>query len=89
METSYLKGLAEAIAPYLMPYVANKVRDELSLLPSQKSDEPELLTKKQVMAKYQISSMSLWRFEQAGKLIPVRMGSKVMYRPNDVEKIFV
>lgn len=88
MHDNFLKGLAEAIVPFLMPYVENKVKDELSNLPVQKKDDPELLTKSQVMSKYQISAMTLWRMEQNGKLIPVRIGGKVMYRPKDLEKIF-
>ena len=88
MNNNYLKGLAEALAPYLMPYFANKVKDELSTLSDYKKDEPEFLTKKQVMSKYQISAMTLWRMEQKGELIPSRVGNKVMYRPRDIEKIF-
>lgn len=88
MTNNYLKGLAEAIAPYLMPYFENKVKDELSNLQNYQKDEPEFLTKKQVMSKYQISAMTLWRMEQKGELIPSRLGSKIMYRPKDVEKIF-
>ena len=88
MHDIYLRGFAEAIIPYLIPYIENKVKDEFLNIQTPTQGSPELLTKKQVMAKYQISSMSLWRFEQAGKLIPVRMGSKVMYRPQDVERLF-
>ena len=62
MHDNFLKGLAEAIIPFLMPYVENKVKDELSNLPTLQKDKPEFLTKKQVMSKYQISSMTLWGF---------------------------
>lgn len=88
MNDNYLKGLAEALAPFLMPYFENKMKDELSNLPNQKNDEHEFLTKKQVMSKYQISAMTLWRMEQDGRLLPVRLGSRVMYRPKDIEKNF-
>lgn len=30
----YLKGFAEALIPYLMPYIENKIKDELSNLPN-------------------------------------------------------
>lgn len=85
---NYLKGLAEALIPYLMPYIENKIKDELMVLPTSETDDKLILTKKQVMERYQISAMTLWRLEQSGKLTPVRIGRKVMYRPVDVEKIF-
>lgn len=88
MHDNFLKGLAEAIIPFLMPYVENKVKDELSNLPTLQKDNPEFLTKKQVMSKYQISSMTLWRLEQNGTLIPVRVGSKVMYRVEDLANLY-
>ena len=88
MSDFYLKGLAEAIIPYLMPFIENKVKDELLNVSTPEQENPEFLTKKQVMAKYQISAMTLWRMEQKGELIPSRIGNKVMYRPKDVEKLF-
>lgn len=88
MHDTYLKGLAEAIVPFLMPYVEIKVKDELLNLPSREQEKPELLTKKQVMARYQISSMTLWRMEQKGTLIPIRVGNRVMYKCFDLEKLF-
>ena len=88
MHDIYLKGFAEAIIPYLIPYIENKVKDELVNVSTPAQEKPELLTKKQVMTKFQISSMTLWRMEQKGTLVPVRMGNKVMYRPQDVERLF-
>ena len=84
----YLKAFAEAIIPYLIPYIENKIKDELSNIQTPPQEKPELITKKQVMAKYQISAMTLWRMEQKGTLVPVRIGNKVMYYPKDVEKLF-
>jgi hypothetical protein len=88
MNDNYLKGFAEAIVPYLMPYVENKVKDELSNLPNSTKGEPELLTKGQVMTKYQISAMTLWRMEQKGELIPVRLSNRVFYRQTDIDNLF-
>ena len=88
MHDIYLRGFAEAIIPYLIPYIENKVKDEFLNIQTPKQGSPELLTKKQVMAKYQISAMTLWRMEQKGTLVPVRIGNKVMYYPKDVEKLF-
>ena len=88
MNDNYLKGLAEALVPYLMPYIENKIKDELSNIPKEKTGNFEYLTKKQVMAKYQISAMTLWRKEQMGELVPVRMGNRVMYKPKDIEKLY-
>lgn len=88
MHDNFLKGLAEAIIPFLMPYVENKVKDELSNLPTTPKDNPEFLTRKQVMKKYQISAMTLWRMEQNRTLVPVRVGSKVMYRAEDLVNLY-
>lgn len=84
----YLKAFAEAIIPYLIPCIENKIKDELLNIQTPPQEKPELITKKQVMAKYQISAMTLWRMEQKGTLIPVRIGNKVMYYPKDVERLF-
>lgn len=86
---NFLKLFAEALIPYLMPYIENKVKDELSNFSKANEDTQEFLTKKQVMSKYQISAMTLWRMEQKGTLIPVRIGSKVMYRVSDIINILI
>lgn len=88
MKDNYLKGFADALIPYLMPYIENKVKDELSNHPNFTKEEPELLTKGQVMTKYQISSMTLWRMEQKGELIPVRLSNRVFYRQKDIDNLF-
>lgn len=87
MKNDVFKVLAEELVPYLMPYFENKLKDELSSI-SRQSDDNSLLTKKQVMSKLQISAMTLWRMEKDGVLVPVRLGGKVMYRLDDINKTF-
>lgn len=44
-----------------------------------------LLTVKQVMAALAIKSrVTLWKMEKSGHLTPIRIGSAVRYRPEDV-----
>ena len=87
MKNDVFKVLAEELVPYLMPYFENKLKDELSSI-SRQSDDNSLLTKKQVMSKLQISAMTLWRMEKDGVLVSVRLGGKVMYRLDDINKTF-
>lgn len=84
MNDNLLKNMAEALVPYLMPYIDNKLKDEISSLQIPEKDEPKFLTRKEVVAKLMVTEVTLWRWEQAGKLVPVRVGSKVLYRISDV-----
>ena len=45
MKNDLFKALAEELAPYLMPYFENKVKDVLSSLPDYKKDIPEFFYK--------------------------------------------
>lgn len=80
----FLKAFAEALIPYLMPYVENKIKDQLQDVPRKKNEEPELIPRKTAMKRFSISEATLWRWEQSGILIPVRFGRKVLYRVSDI-----
>jgi hypothetical protein len=84
MNESLLKSFAEAVLPYILPYVENKIKDQLQDVPYKKKDEPELIPRKVAMSRFSISEATLWRWEQSGKLTPVRAGRKVLYRVADI-----
>lgn len=53
-----------------------------------KGEEDVLLSANETMQKLQVSSRStLWRWEKANYLLPVRAGGKVLYKSNDVERV--
>lgn len=84
MNDNLLKSFAEAVLPYILPYVENKIKDQLQDVPRKKNEEPELIPRKTAMNRFSISEATLWRWEQSGKLIPVRFGRKVLYRVSDI-----
>jgi excisionase family DNA binding protein len=45
----------------------------------------ELLTRRQVAALFQVSTLTVIRLEAAGKLPAVRIGTSIRYRRSDVE----
>lgn len=87
MNDNYLQGLALALAPYLMPMLANKVRDEFSQFQEKKEENSELLTRNDTCSKLGVSSATLWRWDKENYLKPVRIGGKVMYRKDDINKL--
>lgn len=52
-----------------------------------KSIDEEFLTANQTADFLKVDKSSLWRFEKSGYLVPVRVGSKRMYRISDLEAI--
>ncbi|MBD5282880.1 MAG: helix-turn-helix domain-containing protein [Bacteroides sp.] len=43
------------------------------------------LTRKQTAKMLGVTLSTLWQWAKSGYLVPVKVGSKVMYRPTDVE----
>ena len=84
MNDNLLKSFAEAVLPYILPYVENKIKDQLQDVPRKKNEEPELIPRKTAMKRFSVSEATLWRWEQSGILIPVRFGRKVLYRVSDI-----
>ena len=87
MNDNCLQGLAMALAPYLMPYLTNKVKDENPSVQVKENDNEELLSKNEVCKKLKVSSATLWRWDKANYLKPVKLGGKVMYRKEDLKKL--
>lgn len=52
-----------------------------------KTVNDEYLTAKQTADFLKVDISSLWRFEKSGYLVPVRIGSKRMYKISDLEAI--
>ena len=46
-----------------------------------------LLTKKEVLEKFNVCLTTLWNWERKDYLIPVKIGRKVSYRQADIERI--
>ena len=87
MNDNYLQGLAMALAPYLMPYFTNKVKDDASNVQVKESESEELLSKNKVCQILGVSGATLWRWDKANYLKPVKLGGKVMYRKEDLKKL--
>ena len=49
----------------------------------------DLLTKKEVLDKFNVCHTTLWNWERKGYLIPVKIGRKVSYRQADIERIII
>ena len=47
----------------------------------------EMVSKKNVIVGLGVSHTTLWKWEQSGYLIPVRVGKKVYYRRSDIERL--
>lgn len=54
-----------------------------------KASHEDLLTKKEVLEKFNVCHTTLWNWERKGYLIPVKIGRKVSYRQADIERIII
>lgn len=54
---------------------------------SAKKDNDVLLTKKEVMDKLHVSSTTLWQWARDEYLIPVKVGSRINYRLEDINNL--
>ena len=60
------------------------------LLPIMVSAAQEtLLTKKEVLEKFDVCDTTLWNWARKGYLIPVKIGKMVRYRQSDVERTII
>ncbi len=55
-----------------------------SLFPD--SDD-SLITKKETMLGFNVSHTTLWKWQQSGYLIPVKVGKRVYYRRSDIQNL--
>ena len=67
-------------------YIVEQAKTKL--LPSLVAASHEaLLTKKEVMSKFNVCHGTLWNWERNGYLIPVKMKRKIYYRQADVDRV--
>lgn len=60
------------------------------LLPVMVSAAKErLLSKKEVLEKFNVCPTTLWNWSKSGYLVPVKIGRKVSYRQADIERLII
>lgn len=65
-------------------YQEEKARTEEAI---QKHREQPTLTRKEVSKQLGVSLTTLWKWSTTGYLVPVKIGTKALYKPSDVEEI--
>ena len=82
--------LFQATSPeQLSELILSGIREELKKFQfnfSQKSNNDELMTRKQVCDFLGCSTVSLWNWENKEMLVPIRLGRSIRYKRTDVEK---
>lgn len=68
------------------------VRETVEMLMADKdtadvSTQSDMLTAKEAIATLRISQTTLWKLEKKGKLIPVRIGRRIFFRRDSIERI--
>ncbi|SHK54386.1 helix-turn-helix transcriptional regulator [Chryseobacterium polytrichastri] len=89
MATKEHSILIQASPEYLSELIVSGIREELKRIQlhfTEKSQNDELMTKKQVCNFLNCSSVSLWNWENKGMLAPVRLGRSIRYKKSDVEQ---
>ena len=51
--------------------------------------QEQLLSKKEVLEKFNVCPTTLWNWSRSGYLIPVKIGKKVSYRQADIERLII
>lgn len=54
-----------------------------------KASQEGLLSKKEVMALFDVCNGTLWNWEQKSYLIPVKINRKIFYRQADVDRVIM
>lgn len=54
-----------------------------------KASHEDLLSKKEVMALFDVCNGTLWNWEQKNYLIPVKINRKIFYRQADVDRVIM
>lgn len=65
---------------------------DMSASSTAKAEKNELtssayITREQMMSDFGVSSTTLWRWDKAGYLIPCKLGTRVLYKAEDVLKV--
>lgn len=69
--------------------LVRKVRREVERELEQRREEygDTLVPREEVLRMLKVDPSTLWRWEKAGYLSPVRIGVKVMYRKGDLDRV--
>ena len=51
--------------------------------------QEQLLSKKEVLEKFNVCPTTLWNWSKNGYLIPVKIGRKISYRQADIERLII
>lgn len=70
--------IKSAVAEAMSSYVAT---------PTMEGPKDEYLSRNEVAAKLKVSMCTLWRMSRENRLIPRRVGRKLLYLRDDVEKV--
>ena len=74
--STFANQLLEGSKTELLPLMVNAAQEKL-------------LTKKEVMEKFNVCHTTLWNWARNKYLIPVKIGRKVCYRQTDVERVIL
>ncbi len=51
--------------------------------------QEQLLSKKEVLEKFNVCPTTLWNWSRNGYLVPIKIGRKVSYRQADIERLII
>ena len=76
---------ARALQMAALEEVSKKMAEERdNLFPN---SDGSLISKKQVMLGFDVSHATLWKWHKSGYLIPVKVGKRVYYRREDINRL--
>lgn len=81
--------LNEGCAIYLITeaQLAKVVEMTVRKLSAKQEDEKRYLTSSEVSSVYGVSKTTLWRWEKANLVHPMRVGNRRRYEPSEIEKL--
>lgn len=73
---SFAESLIEKTKEELLPVMVSAAQEQL-------------LSKKEVLEKFNVCPTTLWNWSRNGYLVPVKIGRKVSYRQADIERLII
>ncbi len=73
---SFAENLIEMAKEQLLPVMVSAAQEQL-------------LSKKEVLEKFNVCPTTLWNWSRNGYLVPVKIGRKVSYRQADIERLII
>jgi hypothetical protein len=86
MENSKILQIREITVSELSNIIRTSVKEELQHLHTVNKDEKseELLTRKEVLKLLDISSVTLWNYQNSGKINVYKFSNKCFYKKNEL-----